>query len=211
MSISLIMKRDFPKKQTNENMIPFIVNDPEGELFLMRSDAQAYIDMDEDGYYIVPEAYWEYLVDIMKGQGYEPLMDEASTTGGVEGYLTPYAFGKIPDDRIEMMGFKKVPKTKKYFKPMESTYKKMMRQLNEISYRDYKKDDTATNEQKINKSINQINKLLGEVETILDRNYKLKNETGFKSNSYWKRSKKNFSKISERLIRISNKMKELGQ
>lgn len=94
---------------------------------------------------------------------------------------------------------------------MESTYKKMMRQLNEISYRDYKKDDTATNEQKINKSINQINKLLGEVETILDRNYKLKNETGFKSNSYWKRSKKNFSKISERLIRISNKMKELGQ
>jgi hypothetical protein len=58
---------------------------------------------------------------------------EESTTANVPGYQTPYAFrkGDKPASEIEILGYKKVPKTNKYFRPMESksSYKKIMTEM----------------------------------------------------------------------------------
>lgn len=135
---------------------------------------------------------------------------EMSTTAGVPGFQTPYAFGKVSDDDIEMLGYKKVKKPAKHVH--ESSYKKISKQIfiNEIGYNEYKKDPVASPKQKINQSINYINKGLKEIEKVVNHNVRLKQEMGIDSSIYWKSSRENLSKISERLIRVSKQLKELS-
>ena len=206
-------------------------------------------------------------------------LEEISTTAGVPGFDSPYAFGKVDDDTIEADGWKKTPKTNKFFKRMESKssdYKKMMSEMygidsiNEasnpqldkmvdrfvkglstkynygtsdaimatfeslkrlgyihksvdykapsgysieeaVSYREYKKDESTTPSQKVNKSIMEVNKMLAEIERVVAHNLKLKNESGVNSGQFWKSTGARFSKINERIVRISNRLKELSK
>ena len=152
----------------------------------------------------------------------EEEIDEMSTTASVPGYQTPYAFtGK--KDKYEKRRKKSAEtstdnkiakKTKKHTATNESSFKRMMNQmngLNEVSYRDYKKDPTSTPQQKVNRGIIEINKMLGEMERVVNNNIKLKTEMGVQSNHFWKSTGKRFSKINERMIRIANRLKELSQ
>ena len=162
----------------------------------------------------------------------EDELEEMSTTASVPGYqtasaggeyMTPNAFGKVDDDTIDQGGMKRVPKTNRIFKKMtstqkmesKSTYKKMMSEMygivNEVSYRDYKKDPTSTPSQKVNRGINEVNKMLSEMEKIVSNNLRLKTEMGVQSNHFWKSTGKRFSKINERMVRIANRLKELSQ
>jgi hypothetical protein len=163
----------------------------------------------------------EYNESIEEGE-----IDEMSTTAGVPGYQTPNAFQSKPksakdkekeDDTVDQAGMTKAKKTNKYFRPMESksTYKKMMSEMygivNEVSYRDYKKDPTSTPQQKVNRGIMEVNRMLGEMEKIVANNLRLKTEMGVDSSHFWKATGKRFSKINERMIRIANRLKELSQ
>ena len=84
-------------------------------------------------------------------------------------------------------------------------------QLNETSYRDYKKDPTSTPQQKVNRGISEVNKMLGLMEKIVNNNLRLKTEMGVQSNHFWKSTGKRFAKINERMTRIANRLKELSQ
>ena len=152
----------------------------------------------------------------------EEEIDEMSTTASVPGYQTPYAFtGK--KDKYEKRRKKSAEtstdntiakKTKKHTPTNESSFKRMMNQmngLNEVSYRDYKKDPTSTPQQKVNRGIIEINKMLGEMERVVNNNIKLKTEMGVQSNHFWKSTGKRFRKINERMIRIANRLRELSQ
>jgi hypothetical protein len=151
----------------------------------------------------------------------EEELDEMSTTAGVPGYQTPYAFGDADEDTWSQGGMKRVKKTNRIFKPMESksTFKKMMAEMygmksstNEaVSYRDYKKDPTSTPQQKVNKGIAEVNAMLSEMEKIVANNLRLKTEMGVQSNHFWKSTGARFAKINERMTRIANKLKELSQ
>ncbi len=146
-------------------------------------------------------------------------LEEISTTASVPGFDSPYAFGKVDDDTIEADGWKKTPKTNKFFKRMESKssdYKKMMSEMygvqtEAVSYREYKKDESATPSQKVNKSIMEVNRMLAEIERVVAHNLKLKNESGVNSGQFWKSTGVRFSKINERIVRISNRLKELSK
>lgn len=174
-----------------------------------------YVDVDGDGYYTVFSEYWDTVCDYLKSSGYQYSISEENTTdSGTPGYDSPRVFRRLRDKEVEKNGYKIVPKTNNWFKPMHenrSLYKKMMHNLNEISYRDYKSDESNTASQKINKSIIEINRKLVEVANIIKLNSKLKTESGFTSDGYWKRAQAGFGKISERLNVISAKIKELSQ
>tara|TARA_R110002050_G_scaffold84661_3_gene180797 strand:+ start:1705 stop:2262 length:558 start_codon:yes stop_codon:yes gene_type:complete len=131
----------------------------------------------------------------------EDELDEMSTTGGVAGFETPNAFSEDEEEEET---------TEVHF---ESLYKKMMKQttgLNETSYRDYKKDPTSTPQQKVNRGINEVNKMLGNMEKIVNNNLRLKTEMGVQSNHFWKSTGSRFAKINERMVRIANRLKELS-
>jgi HD superfamily phosphohydrolase len=141
-------------------------------------------------------------------------IEEMSTSAGSGGYETPNAFGELGDDTIEMLGYKKVKKVKKEVKKpvKESEFMKLSKELylNEISYNEYRKDPIASPKAKINNSINYINRGLKEIEKVVNHNVRLKQEMGVDNNVYWKSSRENLSKISERLLRVSKQLKELA-
>lgn len=141
----------------------------------------------------------------------EDELDEMSTSAGAGGYETPNAFGNVDDDTIEMLGYKKVKKVKKEA-VKESEFMKISKalHLNEISYNEYRKDPIASPKQKINTSINFINKGLKEIEKVVNHNVRLKQEMGVDNGIYWKSSRENLTKISERLLRVSRQLKELA-
>jgi hypothetical protein len=141
-------------------------------------------------------------------------IEEMSVSAGAGGYETPNAFGSADDDTIEMLGYKKVKKVKKEIKApvKESDFMRLSKQLhiNEISYNEYKKDPIASPKQKINTSVNFINKGLKEIEKVVNQNVRLKQEMGVDNGVYWKSSRENLTKISERLLRVSRQLKELA-
>tara|TARA_R110001583_G_scaffold31283_5_gene107139 strand:+ start:226 stop:837 length:612 start_codon:yes stop_codon:yes gene_type:complete len=147
-------------------------------------------------------------------------LEEASTTGGLDGgegpVKTPYAFGKEEDEKenAEAFGMKKTKDSNKHFIKAESAYRKTMKQMmgvNETSYREYKKDPTSTPQQKVNRGISEVNKMLGMMEKIVNNNLRLKTEMGVQSDHFWKSTGNRFAKINERMTRISNRLKELSQ
>jgi hypothetical protein len=157
-------------------------------------------------------------IDLTSQQG----LDEESSTAGVPGYQTPMAFGKADKNTLSQGGMTPVKKTNKIFKPIwnesKSTYKKMMSEMygvksikEAVSYRDYKKDPTSTPAQKVNNGIAEVNKMLGEMEKIVQNNLRLKTEMGVDSSHFWKNTSVRFSKINERIVRLSNRLKELSQ
>jgi len=166
-------------------------------------------DIDNDGDVDDSDSYLHNKLGNVAKNVKEEELEEMSVTGGLDGGegppRTPYAFGKEEDekDNAEQMGMKKVKQ--------ESTFMKMSRLMNEVSYRDYKKDPTSTPQQKVNRGIMEVNKMLGEMEKIVRNNLRLKTEMGVDSSHFWKATGKRFSKINERMIRIANRLKELSQ
>jgi len=167
-------------------------------------------DIDNDGDVDDSDSYLHNKLGVVakKTENSDEELDEMSTTAGVPGYQTPNAFSKSGDedenDVAETGDMKKV----------ESQYKKMINQmmgLNEASYREFKKDPTSTPQQKVNRGINEVNKMLGAMEKIVNNNLRLKTEMGVQSNHFWKSTGKRFSKINERMTRIANRLKELSQ
>lgn len=140
----------------------------------------------------------------------EKEVSEISTTAGVPGYQTPYAFGSADDDTIEAMGYKKVKSKKKNVK--ESAFMQLSKELylNEISYKEYKSDSTMSSKQKVNKAIHEVNRKMFEIESIIRRNLKLKQEMKVNNSEFWKSTQGKMYKISERLIRIAGQLKELN-
>ena len=86
-----------------------------------------------------------------------------------------------------------------------------MKQINEVSYREFKQDPTSTPQQKVNRGIMEVNKMLAEMEKIVNNNLRLKTEMGVQSNHFWKATGKRFAKINERMLRVANRLKELSQ
>ena len=101
-------------------------------------------------------------------------------------------------------------KDKENAKKLESLEKKLEKQINEISYKEYKGDDSRKQHQKINDSIKEINSMMFRLERIVNQNTKLKTEADVHSGQYWKSTQKRFGKISERMLSVARKLKELS-
>jgi hypothetical protein len=150
----------------------------------------------------------------------EDEIEEANVTANMDGgegpAKTPNAFSdnskkskkKQKDNATASTGFDVVN---------DSLYMKMMKsfnspgQLNEGSYQDYKKDPTSTPQQKVNRGIAEVNKMLGLMERTVNNNLRLKTEMGVQSNHFWKSTGNRFAKINERMTRIAHRLKELSQ
>ena len=139
---------------------------------------------------------------------------EANVTANLDGGegppKTPYAFHD--DDKKGKKKQKDNSETATDYELVkDSIYKRMMKTLNEVSYREYKKDPTSTPQQKVNRGIMEVNKMLAEIEKIVTNNLRLKTETGVQSGHFWKTTGKRFAKINERMLRVAHRLKELSQ
>ena len=81
--------------------------------------------------------------------------------------------------------------------------------ITEGRYHEFRNDDTKTPKQKIGMAMRETRDSLTELERIVKMNVKLKNELNVDSRSYWKNTHKALSKISERLVKLANKVGQL--
>ncbi len=142
-------------------------------------------------------------------------LDEMSVTANVAGYDTPKAFAPSEKDfeehnkeTAEVYGYKIVPKNKK--RNYESVYKQAMDVISEGTYKDFRKDETRSSNRKINDSIKNINRVMYEVERVVEHASKLKVEMAIDQRTLWRESRSRLTKIAERINRISKKIHELG-
>ena len=116
-------------------------------------------------------------------------MDEMSATstgasfnaGSGEGYATPYAFKK-----------------------------KRKKDLNEVSYRDFKRNTESTPRQKIAKGISQVGRMIKEIEKIINHNFRLKTELDMNSGTFMKSTNKRIHELGAQLKRLENKLREFS-
>jgi len=139
-------------------------------------------------------------------------LDEITTSASVGGYLTPHAFaGKSLINRkkikavAEKLGWKLTKRGK------EALNQKVDEIMNEgtSKYYAFRSDQEKTSRQKIGLSIREAKKALGRVDAQLKILSRYKNEFGYSSSNYWKRTLKDIYKIEERLVKISHKLREL--
>ncbi len=124
-------------------------------------------------------------------------LKELSVTGGIDGGegppKTPYAFkdpkdGDKDEDDLKLSDGMTVVKE---------------------NYWMYRNDESMSTKQKLAKSMTEIRDRITEIEKLVKYNVKLKNEMKFESDNYMKRTKNALNKISEKLIRLSTKVKDL--
>jgi len=147
--------------------------------------------------------------DMIKVQYIDALLknglDEENSTSSAGGeYLTPYAFSNSKKKN-------KAKKPKEYTYTEPSIFETYMKQIHELSYKDFKSDTSSTSKQKINNSIKEISKQLLEVDRALTRVVKLKTEIGADQSVFLKSTIKKFGKISERLLKLGNKVREFSK
>ena len=81
--------------------------------------------------------------------------------------------------------------------------------INEGRYHAWRNDESLTPKQKIGMAMRETRDNLTELERVVRYNVKLKNELNVDSRDYWKNTHKALSKISERLVRLANKVGQL--
>jgi len=86
---------------------------------------------------------------------------------------------------------------------------KKLENVNEGHYHNYRNDDSMTPKQKIGYSMREVRDKLNELDKLVKMNVRLKNEIGVDSTSYWKRTHGAMKKISERLVKLANKVGQL--
>ena len=83
---------------------------------------------------------------------------------------------------------------------------KRKQMLGEGRYHDYRNDESMTPKQKIGRSMREIRDALNELDKTVKMNLKLKTELKMSSQDYWKNTHKALTKISERLVKMANKV-----
>ena len=124
-------------------------------------------------------------------------LKELSVTGGIDGGAGPpkttYAFRDPKDDEKDEDDLK--------LSAGMSVVKE--------NYWHFRNDESMSTKQKLAKSMTEIRNRIIEIERLVKYNVKLKKEMRFESENYMKRTKIALSKISEKLVRLSHKVKDL--
>ena len=141
-------------------------------------------------------------------------LDEASTTAGVEGYNIPAAFSKRTNPKLnQSTGYSDVPKKKLHTEydrvqeAMDRKYERLIEGYKNFALNDSKK----TPEQKVKESIKNVARQLKEIETTIGYTARLKTESGISHSGFKPATLKALSQISERLIKISERVRSLGE
>lgn len=133
---------------------------------------------------------------------------EGSTTAGAPGYLTPKAFTG-DEDGEGASDIKRISRATGYDIKAKKTRKHSI-DLHEVSYREFKNDESRSTVKKVNESIIEINRRLREINRLLTHSSKLKNEASLDDTKLWKKTNEALLKISDRMSEIATKTRKFA-
>lgn len=123
------------------------------------------------------------------------IVGEISTTANAPAPAHKYAFSK--------------KHKKKYSKVAEALDKKYIQIIE--SYKQFSADPNSSPIDKVNATIKEVAKKIKEIEEVINYTARMKNESGISRSSYKKSTETALNKISEKLIRISERVRALGE
>ena len=88
--------------------------------------------------------------------------------------------------------------------------KKRKKDLNEVSYSDFKRNTESSPRQKIAKGISQVGRMIKEIEKIVNHNFRLKTELDMNSGTFMKSTNKRIHELGAQLKRLENKLREFS-
>jgi len=141
-------------------------------------------------------------------------VDEMTVTGNVAGYNTPFAFSKNSKGNVkaaEMVGYKLVKELiQQVMAEMALEEENKKSDLKEGRGRYYNlREHPMKAPSKVSVMIQEVNKMLKEIEYLTDLNIRLKKESNVGPDMYWKRTNEHFRSINERMKRVSRKLEYL--
>jgi hypothetical protein len=167
-----------------------------------------FLDLDNDG------DTEEDMKDAANEELNEDEIEEASTSAGAGSYMTPKAFGKRTNPNLKQStGYTDVPKTKLHteYDYVQEAMDRKYEQLIE-GYRDFALSDAKMSPaKKVNASIREVAKKLKEIEETINHTGRLKTESGIAHSGFSSGTHNALRKISERLIKISERVRSLGE
>jgi hypothetical protein len=122
--------------------------------------------------------------------------NEITQTGDIAGYNTPFAFSSK----------KKKDKDKEEEVATNSTGYEIVK---EGRYHQWRNDESLSPKQKIGMAMRETRDSLKELERTVQYNVRLKTELKVDSRDYWKTTHTALGKISERLVKLANKVGKL--
>jgi len=138
-------------------------------------------------------------------QEVEQELEEATATGNVAGYNTPFAFGT---NRKKDKKKEKETATQAGYTLAESVNEaKQKRPVNR--WLELKNDETMHPHKKMAMGLKELKYQLREVEKFFSWYNKIKTMNELDSQNYWKRTNNHIYKIKERLINIAKTIKEI--
>ena len=138
--------------------------------------------------------------DHCDGTGYHKKVDEMSTTAGVASVTTPYAW-KDPKKEAKKYTYEQVQKA------MDRKYEQLIEGYRDFSLGNGKRSPHQT----VNASIREVAKKLKEIEETVKYTGRLKTESGIAHSGFSSGTHNALRKISERLIKISERVRSLGE
>lgn len=141
-------------------------------------------------------------------------LEEQNVTGAIAGYNTPAAFAKPGTWKGKAAKYESVNTTTntitthdKLAEKMDSKYEQLIE-----SYRSFATGDPKiTPEQKVKTTIKEVAKKLQEIETLVNHTSRLKTESGLSRTGIGSSADKALIKISERLTKIAERVRALGE
>ena len=91
-----------------------------------------------------------------------------------------------------------------------NAFKKKKKEVNEVSYSNFKRNTDSSPRQKIAKGIRQVNKMIKEIEKIVAHNFRLKTELDMNSGTFLQSTNKQVHEIGARLKQLENKLREFS-
>jgi len=129
-------------------------------------------------------------------------IDEQNVTGAIAGYNTPNAFStKAQAKKKKNMKYESVQAA------MDQKYAAMIESYSKFSTGNPK----STPSQTVNGTIKEVAKKLQEIEQLVKYTSRLKNESGIAGSTYGKSTHNALKRISERLLKISERVRSLGE
>jgi len=144
----------------------------------------------------------------------EDELEEISTSAGAGSYMTPNAFSKRTNPKLKQStGYTDAPKTKLHTEydyvqeAMDNKYEQLIEGYREFALSDAKMSPAK----KVNASIREVAKKLKEIEETIKFTGRLKTESGIAHSGFSSGTHNALRKISERLIKISERVRSLGE
>ena len=142
-----------------------------------------------------------YDIEILESSEEEDI-DEASTSSGAGAYNTPKAFSTPEQARK-----KKKMKYAGVTESMDKKYEKLIESYKKFALGDSK----TTPDKKVKETIKDVSKKLQEIEQLVRFSSRLKTESGLSRDGYGPAVNNALTKISERLVKISERVRALGE